>query len=191
MAFNGGLNILGEVGIDGCGRFRGEQRDALGDGAARRGRRMNHRDWLLAVLDHDLCAGADPREQPGEVAGCFRFRDVDHMVRHEVIIALSGHENGWQHRSHPFAKNAKGWGIRCYWMFSVAVVEWFRLPLTPVMVIVRAPLLALRAACTVSVDVPAPVTDVGLKVPVTREPSPLTLKLTVPVNPLTAPIVTV
>ena len=59
------------------------------------------------------------------------------------------------------------------------------------MVMVRAPLLALRAAVTVSVEVPDPVMDVGLKVPVTREPSPLTLRLTVPVNPFTAPIVTV
>ena len=59
------------------------------------------------------------------------------------------------------------------------------------MVMVRAPLLALRAAVTLRVDVPDPVTDVGLKVAVTREPSPLTLRLTVPENPLTAPIVTV
>ena len=78
-----------------------------------------------------------------------------------------------------------------YWTVRVAVVEWLRLPLTPVMVMVRAPLLALRAACTVSVEVPDPVTDVGLKVPVTREPSPLTLRLTVPVKLFTAPIVTV
>ena len=73
----------------------------------------------------------------------------------------------------------------------MAVVEWFRLPLTPVMVMVRVPLLALRAACTVRVEVPDPVTDVGLKVPVTREPNPLTLRLTVPVKLFTAPIVTV
>ena len=78
-----------------------------------------------------------------------------------------------------------------YWTVRVAVVEWFRLPLTPVMVIVRAPRVALRAACTVSVEVPDPVTDAGLKVPVTREPSPLTLRLTVPVKLFTAPIVTV
>jgi len=80
---------------------------------------------------------------------------------------------------------------RRYWTVRVAVVEWFKLPLTPVMVMVRAPLLALRAAVTVSVEVPDPVTDVGLKVAVTREPSPLTLRLTVPVKPFTAPIVTV
>jgi hypothetical protein len=56
---------------------------------------------------------------------------------------------------------------------------------------VRVPLLALRAARIVSVEVPDPVTDVGLKVAVTREPSPLTLRLTVPVKLFTAPIVTV
>jgi hypothetical protein len=59
------------------------------------------------------------------------------------------------------------------------------------MVMVRVPLLALRAARIVSVEVPDPVTDAGLKVPVTRAPSPLTLRLTVPVKLFTAPIVTV
>jgi hypothetical protein len=59
------------------------------------------------------------------------------------------------------------------------------------MVMVRAPLLAFRAAVTESVEVPDPVTDVGLKLAVTREPRPLTLRPTVPENPFTAPIVTV
>jgi len=76
-------------------------------------------------------------------------------------------------------------------MTSEAVVEWLRLPLTPVRVKVRVPVVAFRFTVTVRVEVPDPVTDAGLKVPVTREPSPLTLRLTVPVNPLTAPIVTV
>jgi len=44
---------------------------------------------------------------------------------------------------------------------------------------------------TVKVDVPEPVTEVGLKVPVTRDPNPLTLSDTVPVNPFCAPMVTV
>jgi hypothetical protein len=61
----------------------------------------------------------------------------------------------------------------------------------PVMVMVLAPLLALRAGCTDRVEVPDPLTDAGLKLAVTREGSPLTLRLTVPVNPFTAPIVTV
>jgi len=76
-------------------------------------------------------------------------------------------------------------------MTRVAVVEWLKLPLTPVMVNVRVPVVARLFTVTVRVEVPDPVTDVGLKVPVTREPSPLTLRLTVPANPLTAPIVTV
>lgn len=76
-------------------------------------------------------------------------------------------------------------------MFRAAVVEWLRLPLTPVMVKVRVPLVALLLTTTERVEVPDPVTDVGLKDAVTREPNPLTLRLTVPVNPLTAPIVTV
>jgi hypothetical protein len=59
------------------------------------------------------------------------------------------------------------------------------------MVKVRVPLVALRFTTTERVEVPDPVTDVGLKVAVTREPSPVTLRFTVPENPFTAPIVTV
>jgi hypothetical protein len=59
------------------------------------------------------------------------------------------------------------------------------------MVKVRVPLVALLLTRTDKVDVPEPVTEVGLKVGVTREPCPLTLRLTVPLNPFTAPIVTV
>jgi hypothetical protein len=59
------------------------------------------------------------------------------------------------------------------------------------MVKVRVPLVALRDTCTERVEVPDPVTDVGLKFAVTREPCPLTLRLTVPVKLFTAPIVTV
>jgi len=59
MAFDCRTNILGEVGVDGCGRFRGQRRDAFGDGAAGRGGRVNHRDRLLADLDHDLCTCTD------------------------------------------------------------------------------------------------------------------------------------
>jgi hypothetical protein len=46
-------------------------------------RRLRHRN-----LNHDLRAGAHARQEPGEVAGSFRFRDVDHMVSHSAIIAL-------------------------------------------------------------------------------------------------------
>ena len=78
-----------------------------------------------------------------------------------------------------------------YWMFRVNVVECLKLPLVPVMVKVRVPRVALLLTCTLSVDVPDRVTELGLNVAVTREPCPLTLKLTVPVNPFTAPMVTV
>lgn len=59
------------------------------------------------------------------------------------------------------------------------------------MVKVRAPLVARLFTVTVRVEVPDPVMVVRLKVAVTREPSPVTLRLTVPENPFTAPIVTV
>src|SRR5262249_29046619 len=57
------------------------------------------------------------------------------------------------------------------------------------MVIVRVPGVALRFTRTDNVDVPEPVTDAGLNVVDTREPWPLAPRLTVPVNPLTAPMV--
>lgn len=69
---------------------------------------------------------------------------------------------------------------------SVTVVEWTRLPLVPVMVRVNIPLGVDLLVLTVRVDVPEPVTEVGLNVPVARRGSPLTLKLTVPVNPFKA-----
>src|SRR6266404_3247515 len=59
------------------------------------------------------------------------------------------------------------------------------------MVKVRVPVVALLFTVTVKVELPDPATEVGLKVAVTRAGNPLTLRLTVPVNPLTAPIVTV
>jgi hypothetical protein len=61
----------------------------------------------------------------------------------------------------------------------------------PLTVIVRLPLVALLPTLTRRVDVPEPVTDVGLKVPVTRDPNPLTLRLTVPANPFLPVTVTV
>lgn len=76
-------------------------------------------------------------------------------------------------------------------MVRVKVVEWVKLPLVPVMVKVRVPVAALFATFTVRVEVPDPVTEVGLKVVVTRAPCPVAVRLTVPVNPFTAPMVTV
>ena len=59
------------------------------------------------------------------------------------------------------------------------------------MVSVRFPLVALFPTVTVRVEVPEPATDVGLKLVVTRDPCPLTLRLTVPVNPFWPVMVTV
>jgi hypothetical protein len=71
------------------------------------------------------------------------------------------------------------------------VAEWLKAPLVPVIVNVRVPVVALLFTVTVRVEVPEPVTEVGLKVPVTRDGSPLTLKLTAPANPLVPVMVTV
>lgn len=61
----------------------------------------------------------------------------------------------------------------------------------PVIVSMRSPIAAFLPTLTVSVDVPEPVTEVGLKLAVTRVPNPVTLKLTVPANPFMPLIVTV
>ncbi|HKF23976.1 MAG TPA: hypothetical protein VKE93_20555, partial [Candidatus Angelobacter sp.] len=66
--------------------------------------------------------------------------------------------------------------VNNYWIVSVTVVEWLKLPLVPVMVSVRFPTLALLPTFTVSVEVPEPVTEVGLKLAFTRDPNPLTLR---------------
>jgi len=114
MTFNRRLYILGKVGVDRSGRFRRQQSDALRDGSARRGGRMDHGYRMIAVLDHDLRTRADPGQQSGEVAGSLRFRDVDYMVGHQAIISSSTYEKGlFQHRSHPFAKSDREeWGTR-------------------------------------------------------------------------------
>lgn len=59
------------------------------------------------------------------------------------------------------------------------------------MVSARFPLVALRFTVIERVEVPEPVTEVGLNVPVTRDPNPLTLRLTVPANPFVPVTVTV
>lgn len=71
------------------------------------------------------------------------------------------------------------------------MVVWVVVPLLPVIVSVDVPLWALFAALIVKVDVPEVVIDAGLKVPVTRFGKPLTVRVTVPVNPFCAPMVTV
>ena len=78
-----------------------------------------------------------------------------------------------------------------YWIVREAVVECCRLPLVPVIVSVRVPRVALLEGCTVSVEFPEPVIEDRLKLVLTRDPCPLTLKLTVPANPFTLAMVTV
>ena len=68
------------------------------------------------------------------------------------------------------------------------MTECVLVPLVPV--IVRVAVVRLLEF-TVSVDVPEPATDVGLKVAVVLRGTPVTLRFTVPVKPLSAPTVTV
>jgi hypothetical protein len=70
------------------------------------------------------------------------------------------------------------------------VVVWLTAPLVPSIVNVELPATA-PVVVIVSVELPAVVTDVGLNTPVTPVGSPLTLRLTAPLNPSTAPTVTV
>lgn len=68
---------------------------------------------------------------------------------------------------------------------KVTVVELDRVPLTPLMVSVYVPAAVEVEVETVSVDEPeAPVMEGGLNVGVAPDGNPLTLRLTVPVNPL-------
>ncbi len=83
--------------------------------------------------------------------------------------------------------------LRCVSQFTVklTVVEWVVVPLVPVMVSVTGFFGALLAAVIVRVEVPEVAIDAGLNVAVTRLGTPLTERLTVPVNPFSAPTVTV
>ena len=66
---------------------------------------------------------------------------------------------------------------------------WLRLPLVPVIVIV--PEAAVAEVETVSVELPEPVTDAGLKVAVTPAGKLPVPSATLPLKPLSAPTVTV
>jgi len=64
-------------------------------------------------------------------------------------------------------------------------------PLVPVIVMLYVPVGVVLTVVTVIVDGPEPVTELGLKLAPAPVGSPLALKLTAPVNPFTAPTVTV
>lgn len=65
------------------------------------------------------------------------------------------------------------------------------LPLVPLIVRVKVFFLVLEVVLTVSVDVPEPATEVGLNKAVAPEGNPLIVKVSVPVNPAPAVVVTV
>jgi hypothetical protein len=88
MALHGRFHILGEVGIHDRGRVLRQERDALGDGAARRGWRMDHGYRQLVALNHGFCAGTHTCQHVSKVFGGFRFRDVDHLVRQGAITVI-------------------------------------------------------------------------------------------------------
>ena len=71
------------------------------------------------------------------------------------------------------------------------VVECVRLPLVPGMVSVDVPAGVVLAVVTVSVEVPLPLIVAGEKLAVAPVGNPLAPRVTVPVNPFSAPIVTV
>ncbi len=65
-------------------------------------------------------------------------------------------------------------------------MTWDKAPLVPVMVRVDPPKVFASTAVTVSIEIVEPVTEGGLKEAVAFAGSPLTARLTVPVNPLNA-----
>jgi hypothetical protein len=73
----------------------------------------------------------------------------------------------------------------------VTFTEWVRPPPVPLMVIVRVPVDTVEKVSTVNTELPAFTTEVGLNVFVAADGAPLTVRFTVPVNPLNAVIVTV
>ena len=73
----------------------------------------------------------------------------------------------------------------------LTVAECVSAPLVPVMVNVLVPVRVLVVVLMVSVLVPEPAIEVGLKLAVELRGRFVTLRLTVPVKPLSAPTVTV
>ena len=74
---------------------------------------------------------------------------------------------------------------------SVAVVECVRLPLVPVMVSVKEPVDAALEVEMLNIELPEPLIEVGLKLPVAPLGNPVTLRFTVPVKQPADPTFTV
>jgi len=72
------------------------------------------------------------------------------------------------------------------------VAVWLNVPLVPLIVSVLVPMGVLLFVVIVSVELhEGPVADLGLKLAVERAGNPVTLKLTLPANPLSGVTVTV
>jgi hypothetical protein len=82
-------------------------------------------------------------------------------------------------------------GVGAGFTINVVLAECVSVPLVPVTVSVNVPVAALPVVDAVNVDVPEPVTLVGLKLPLPPEPNPPTERFTVPANPFVAVIVVV
>ena len=76
-------------------------------------------------------------------------------------------------------------------MTSVTAVLFIIVPLVPVTVTMNDPVGVVLRVVTVIVVEPEPVTEVGLKVAVAPVGNPLAPKVTAPLKPFNAPIVTV
>jgi len=74
------------------------------------------------------------------------------------------------------------------WNLKVATTKWFSVPLVPVIVTLK---LVATAALQDRLAEPEPVTFAGVILPQTRPDGAAMLKVTVPLNPLTAVTVTV
>ncbi len=74
---------------------------------------------------------------------------------------------------------------------NATVAVWLKLPFVPVIVKVYVPGVVLLPAFTVIVEEPEPVTETGLKLTLTPAGAPVALKLTFPLNPLSALTLTV
>src|SRR5947207_1365741 len=74
---------------------------------------------------------------------------------------------------------------------KVTVAECVRLPLVPVMVRVKLPVGVVLLVVTLNVELPDPVTEVGLKPAVAPGGNPLTLKETLAAKQFDAPTVAV
>jgi hypothetical protein len=90
MALNGACNVLGEVGIDGCRRVFGKQRDALRNRAANWLGGMKDGNWPSVILDDDFRTRAHSGQQRRNIrSGGLRLRDSDDMLAHKIIIRLA------------------------------------------------------------------------------------------------------